>query len=492
MLKLVEPEQSGKVALDVYSADARLSAIVRGLTQQAALATRQFQGTVWMINSTATGGGVAEMMPTMLKLLNELGIAARWAVIDSDRPEFFRLTKRLHNLLHGQIEAGIDLSSEDAQLLAEVGRDNAEQLAHHIKPGDTIIVHDPQPVAMAGILKKLVPVHTVWRCHIGVDERNAATRAAWRFLQPFLSEYDRTVFSAPEYIPSYLADHAMLIYPAIDPNSHKNRELTVHKMVGILCNSGCQTPYEPLLTEPFNELVRRIQPNGDIVPPGEIGLLFRPIILQVSRWDRLKGFKPLLDAFVKLKKIETPRRKSALSPRNQQRLELCRLIFAGPDPRGVSDDPEGKEVFNEIMQSYLSLDELLKTDIAILLLPMTSRRENALIVNALQYCASLVVQNSLREGFGLTVTEAMWKGHAVLGTRAVGIRQQIRDGIDGCLTHDPTDSDEIAGHLAGMLCSPGQRFAMGRSARFRVYESFLIFSQLGRYLDLFTVLKSAG
>jgi trehalose synthase len=231
--------------------------------------------------------------------------------------------------------------------------------------------------------------------------------------------------------------------------------------------------------------VRRLMPDGTLAAPGEMGLLFRPIVLQVSRWDRLKGWRPLLDAFVRLKARTRAGAVGDLPPRNQRRLALARLVLAGPDPSGVADDPEGAEVLRELSDAYLALSPAEREEVALLLLPMDSRKHNALIVNALQCCATVVVQNSLREGFGLTVTEAMWKRHAVLGTHAVGIRTQLRDRIDGLLTRDPTDAEEIAGHLEGLLSTPKERYEMGGHAFRRVHEHFLIFAQLSRYLSLF-------
>jgi trehalose synthase len=491
MLQIVEVEASTKVSLDSFAADARFAAVVRDLRTQAAQA-KPFRGSVWMVSSTAQGGGVAEMMPGLVTLLRELGIPARWAVIGTDLQEFFRLTKRLHNLIHGDASAGIELGPVEARLLEEVGRANAEELAPHVSPEDVVVVHDPQPVVLGGLLKRERGVRAIWRCHIGVDTRNAATRASWRFLRPFLTAYDRAAFSAPEYIPSFLADRATLLYPAIDPGSHKNREFSVNKMVGILCNSGLQAKHEPVPTDDFADLVLRVLPGGGLEPPSELGLLFRPIVLQISRWDRLKGFGPLLEAFAEVKRRLRRGDVGALSERNRRRLELARLVLAGPDPRGVTDDPEGRQVFDELCAAYGALAPDLQADVALLSLPMRSRKENALIVNALQRCASLVVQNSLREGFGLTVAEAMWKRQAVLGTTAVGIRQQIRDGVDGRLTRDPTDAHEIAAHLIDLLTQPGSRYAMGRSAQRRVYDEFLVFGQLRRYLELFAQTKASA
>jgi trehalose synthase len=281
-----------------------------------------------------------------------------------------------------------------------------------------------------------------------------------------------------------LAAHASLIYPALDPLSHKNRDLAVNKLVGVLVNSGLQPPYGPVPSEDYEHQVERIMPDGSAGPATEMGLLFRPIVLQVSRWDRLKGWLPLMEGFVRMKQAHRESDRGTMDLRNRRRVEASRLVLAGPDPASISDDPEGLEVLRQIRECYASLDPELQDDVAVLLLPMASRKENALIVNALQRCSTIVTQNSLQEGFGLTVTEAMWKHMAVLGSQACGIRQQIRDRIDGYLLSDPESPDEIALYLKSMLTRPHQRYVMGRSAQRRVYDEFLVFKQISRYLQL--------
>jgi trehalose synthase len=350
-----------------------------------------------------------------------------------------------------------------------------------VAPNDLLVIHDPQPVVMGAQLKHELGLTTLWRCHIGLAERLPATRAAWQFLEPYVSSYDHAIFSAPEYIPSYLAGAAEVIHPAIDPLSQKNRELDTHSLVGILCNSGLAVDYSPVLTPPYENPAKRLLPDGTWAPPserGDIGLLSRPIVAQISRWDRLKGFGPLLDAFVALKR----RHRSGIPDLHRRRLEILRLVLAGPDPDSVADDPEGLEVLQELCDKYLALDPKLQWDVALLALPMKSRKENALMVNAIQRCASFVVQNSIQEGFGLTATEAMWKRTPVVGSQACGLRQQIRDGLDGRLVADPSDPAEIAVVLDEMLEDRESRTRMGRNSQRRVYQNFLIFTQLRRWL----------
>lgn len=479
------------ISLDDYAARAHLNRAVQELRAEAATLAPRLKGrSVLMVNSAAQGGGVAEMLPMQVLLLRELGVDANWAVINSDQPEFFRLTKRVHNLIHG--EGNPRLGPDEKSLYDEVSRANAAELRAHLRPDDILIIHDPQPLGAGALLKKELNLCAIWRCHIGLDEHKATTRAAWTFLKPYAEAFDHAVFSAPEYIPDFLAGHATVIHPAIDPLSHKNRELHPHKLTGILCNSGLTETDAPILTDHFPAKAQRFQPDGTFAPasrPDKIGLLFRPVVTQVSRWDRLKGFRPLMEGFARYKRCPIAA-VNHVHARHNRRQEIVRLVLAGPDPGSIQDDPEAQEVLRELCDSYRSLPADCQKDIVLLTLPMQSRKHNALMVNALQRCSTVVAQNSLREGFGLTATEAMWKSVPVLGTHACGLRQQIRDGVDGRLVRNPEDMDEIAAALHAMLHSPQTLETLGRNAQLRVHNEFLIFSQLARWLRLLAKVTS--
>lgn len=407
------------ITLDDYAATAYLTGAVHKMRGAAESFLPEFRGrSILMLNSTARGGGVAEMMPRIVLTLNELGFTTKWAVMKVEQPEFFRLTKRLHNLIHGHGDP--ELRADDRKLYDEVSQRVAEALQMHLKPGDLLIIHDPQPLGVAPILKRKLGIHVIWRCHIGVDFASQATRAAWQFLKPYAEACDHSIFSAPEYVPVYLIGRTSVIHPGIDPLSHKNRNLTPHKLTGILCNAGLAKEHSPVLTPSFSQPATRLQADGAFGPavsPDEIGFLYRPIVAQISRWDRLKGFGPLLAGFVRLKQ-RIQEIGPALAARDRRRLELVRLVLAGPEPNSVRDDPESREVLEELRQTYRNLKPEYQKDVALLSLPMGSSKENELMVNSIQRCASVVVQNSLQEGFGLTATEAMWKGTPVLGTEA--------------------------------------------------------------------------
>jgi trehalose synthase len=480
MARVIEIEEG--MTLQDYAAVAHLTGAVRTLEEEGAAAVSALRGrTVWMVNSTAQGGGVAEMLPTMIKLLRDLGVDVRWAVIESAEPDFFVLTKRLHNLIHGTGDPV--LTPGDSTLYDAVSRENADALRALVRPDDILVIHDPQPLGAGAMLKAELGLPTVWRCHIGLDSENAATRAAWEFIEPMARGYDRAVFTAPEYVPGYLQDRCTIIHPAVSPLTHKNRELNPSKLVGILCNSGLSTCFHPVLTPPFPSYAQRLQPSGAFGPaiwPEDLGLTFRPVVLQVSRWDRLKGFAPLMDAFALLKKNG----RRARSEMHRRHIELARLVLAGPDPDSIQDDPEGLEVLDELKRRYLAFGHGMQRDIALLTLPMHSRKHNALMVNALQRAATVVVQNSLQEGFGLTVTEAMWKHAAVVGSRAAGIRQQIEHGTHGLLVDDPEDTKALASAMDHFLADAYERDRCGREAQRRVHDEFLIFVQLRKWLKL--------
>lgn len=471
--------------LDDYAAVAHLAAAASELKAEAAsLVTRLAGRTIWHVNSTAAGGGVAEMLRPAVRLLRDLGVRTEWVVIGSSDPAFFDLTKRLHNLIHGTGDPR--LGPADREVFERAGRENAARLRPLLRPGDVMIVHDPQPLPLARFLRPAIPLVTVWRCHIGLDESNACTRAAWDFLAPYLESYDHAVFSAPEYIPERLAGRAKVISPGIDPLAPKNRELSLHESVGVLCRGALIPCPGPTVGGPYEALARRALPDGRFAPvnTGEnIGLLSRPILTQISRWDRLKGFLPLMRAFAGLK--QSVYAEGSMDPLQRRRLDLVRLVLAGPEPAGVSDDPEAAGVLEELRAAYVRLHPAVQDDIALIVLPMHSAEENALMVNALQRASTIVAQNSLREGFGLTIAEAMWKRIPVLSnSRACGPRQQVRDGVDGRLIRNPEDEAELRRTIYEMLAAPDDRRRMGRAAQRRVHDGFLVLAQMRKWGEL--------
>jgi trehalose synthase len=250
-----------QIGLTHYEEVIPLTGAVEELRQLAAEVVPRLAGRrVWMVNSTAEGGGVAEMLPNMLTLLSELGVDARWAVISTERPEFFALTKKIHNLIHGAGEPL--LGAAERELYEAVSRENAELLAAELAVDDLLVVHDPQPLGSGAILKRRLGLNSIWRCHIGLDRVVPATQAVWRFLEPYASVYDHAVFSAPEYVPSYLTDRYSLIRPAIDPLGPKNRELSVREITDILVRARLVKTDAATAAPPFSQHAQRLLPGG--------------------------------------------------------------------------------------------------------------------------------------------------------------------------------------------------------------------------------------
>ncbi len=479
-----EIEVDFSVGLHEYAEHAILAPQVEALRAEAHILAPKLKGrTVWMVNSTARGGGVAEMLPKVVHLLQELGIDVRWLVICPEQPEFFELTKRIHNAIHG-VPVG-DFSANDKALYDEVSREHARELSPLLRDQDVLVVHDPQPAGMGALLRRERNIKAIWRCHIGLDQRTETTRRAWDFLADSIRNYDHTVFSAPAYITPNVAAHCSIIRPAIDPLGHKNRPLHPVKLTGVLQNAGLLQSNHPVFTAPFPAPVLRLSPEGDFEPLGtdtDVGLMFRPVVTQISRWDRLKGWFPLLLGFRQMKaNIE---RYTAKDERSRRRLEVARLVLAGPEPSAVADDPEATDVLEEIRREYMALPTELQNDVAVLSLPMASLKHNALIVNALQRSSSIIVQNSLREGFGLSVTEAMWKRTPVVGSTAYGIRRQVTAGIEGELIDDPSNPGRVADAIARSLNTRAARDKMARQGHHRAVSEFLIFRQLSEWIRL--------
>jgi trehalose synthase len=488
MIRIIEVKEG--ILLEDYELYASLSNPLKELKLKTSLLIPKIKGRkIWMVNSTSQGGGVAEMMPHLISLFRQVGLEADWIVADSDNKAFFDLTKRVHNLIHG--EGDISFTEAEKILYDQVSKKNAEGLFPLLKPGDIVVIHDPQPMGIAKYLKDKIKINFIWRSHIGIEEILPQTQSAWNFLKSYAEEFEMSVFSSEKYIPDYLQNKAIIMYPSINPLDHKNRELSFTKLVGILCDSKLLTEYHPVLAAPFTDSVKRLQPDGSFqspLLPTDPGILFSPTIVQISRWDRFKGFIQLAKGFQKLK--SNINLYAGDSARHRRRLELLNLVLAGPDPSFVSDDPEGKEILKELSDYFLSLPKDIQSHIILLKLPMTSRKENGLVVNALQRLASIVVQNSIKEGFGLTITEAMWKNKPVLGTYAWGIQQQIRDNINGKLIKNPEDPDEIAGILSYMLQNEKQKEVWGHNAQKTVIENYLIFVQISQWLEIFEKLPS--
>ena len=437
------------------------------------LASRTF----WNVNSTARGGGVAEMLRSLIGYSRGAGLDTRWVTVDGD-PEFFRITKRLHNRLHGHAGDGGPLGDEERATYERRCAANAELMAKRIRSADVVLLHDPQTAGMIPRLRETgVPV--IWRAHVGVDPPNALAREAWRFLMPYVELADAYVFTHPVYIwegldPSRLA----VIPPSIDVFSPKNHPMAFTSVIAVLRAVGLGAGSHQASRAVFERLdgsVGLVRARAELLEEQQLRL-DAPLLAQISRWDRLKDPLGVLAAFAEYDRADAE----------------PHLVLAGPDVSAVADDPEGQEVFDEVAAAWTELPRRLRRRVHLALLPMADADENAVIVNALQRRADVVAQKSLAEGFGLTVAEAMWKGRPVVASGVGGIREQIEDRLTGFLV-DPFDLRGFGERVRELLEDPHDAERIGEAAQARVRELFLGPRHLGQYVDLLeSVLAPAG
>jgi trehalose synthase len=417
---------------------------------------RQLLGgrTVWHLNSTAAGGGVAELLYSLGPLTRAAGLDARWLVIDGDS-ELFTITKRLCMRLYGSAGDGGPLGAAELRHFRHVSDANARQLTSRIRPGDIVIVHDPQP---AGLIEAAQGrgAMVVWRCHIGSDEPNRHTRDGWAFLRRFVERADATVFSTQRHVPGW-APRPRVIRPSIDPCSPRNAALSDEETISVLRGIGIlddvsalpvtvPVPIGPAVVVRQRAVVMRDGPP----PPATV-----PMVVQVSRWDRLKDMSGVLHAFAAAGDAD------------------CYLTLAGPDVSGVADDPEAAAVFDDCRRQWAALPRSHRSRSQLVCLPMSDLRENSVMVNALQRHAAVIVQKSLAEGFGLTAAEAMWKSRPLLVSAVGGLRDQVVDGEHGLLLADPGDIPAAAEGIRRLLADRQLAARLGANARRRAAEWFL-------------------
>lgn len=433
--------------------------------------------TVWHVNATAHGGGVAEMLQTLLAYGIGAGSDNRWLVLDGD-PAFFAVTKRLHNFLHGQPGDGGGLGPAEHRHYRETLARNAEQLGGLVAPGDLVLLHDPQTAGLAAGLQA-AGAHVAWRCHIGRDTPNDLTQIGWEFLRGYLGEVEAFVFSLPEYAPDWVEpERLVVIPPSIDPFAAKNVELSPDTVRAVLAAtglvSGAEAPGEVqfLRRDGSHGVVRAHAERGGLLLSGQPPPLEARLVVQVSRWDRLKDMAGVMTGFALLAQDGLP--------------EDVHLVLAGPEVAGVTDDPEGAEVLDECRDLLARQPDRARGRIHLVSVPMDDVDENAIIVNALQRHAYAVVQKSLVEGFGLTVTEAMWKSRPVLASRIGGIKSQITHERDGLLLDDPYDLDGFATLLGRLLADRALAERLGTAAHRTVVAEFLGDRHLDQYVDLFS------
>jgi trehalose synthase len=376
------------------------------------------------LNATAYGGGVAELLATHVPLLRSVGLDADWQVMQGS-DQFFGVTKSVHNALQG---ADLDWTPQMQKIYLEKVLDNSLLFDGHY---DVVVVHDPQPAAILSFLRdrlgpNLSSTRWIWRCHIDLTNANSKV---WEFFRPFVEQYDASVWTMPQFVPATLEMPRILqLPPCIDPLSVKNLDLAM--------------PFCQELARQYGVDVRR------------------PIVCQVSRFDPWKDPVGVIEAFRIV----------------QEKVPGAQLVLAGSM---ATDDPEGFRVWEATEQARAG-----DRDIYLL---SNLHQVGSVQINAFQRVANVVVQKSLREGFGLTVSEALWKGRPVVGGRAGGIKLQIRDGYDGYLVDSV---DECAQRVIDLLADPVGADALGAQGREFVRDNFLATRELEDWLRLFRTLRA--
>ena len=437
------------------------------LVERAVEAAQILEGrVVWHVNSTARGGGVAELLQSLLAYARGAGVDVRWLTIRGDS-DFFRLTKRIHNNLHGAEGDGGDLGRAERDLYEHALLEAAADLTKLIQADDLVYLHDPQTAGLAPHIKAR-DLRVVWRCHVGLDTPTDLARRAWRFLAPHLEDVDAYVFSRKAFVWEGLdEDRLWVVPPSIDAFSPKNQDLEFAEWDAILARLGLVVDGgAPPVFHRHDGSQARVDRQAELDQDGPVPH-GAPLLTQVSRWDRLKDPVGVLRGFAE-----------------HLRHPEAHLLLAGPSVAGVSDDPEGAEVLAEVLAAREALEPGVRARVHLASLPMEDVEENAAMVNAIQRRSDIVIQKSLAEGFGLTVAEAMWKARPVVASRIGGIQDQIVDGESGLLIDDPTDPAQMAAACDSLLEDPGRASAIGAAARERVRSEFLGSRHLVQYMEL--------
>ena len=432
-------------------------------------AARELHGRViWNVNSTAKGGGVVEMLRPLLGYCRGAGVDARWVVIPGE-PDFFVITKRIHNRLHGFDGDGGPLGDAEHEVYERTLAASARQLVELVHPQDIVILHDPQTAGLAAAVRK-TGATVMWRCHVGLDVANDNARDAWAFLRGYVSAAHVFVFSRAGFAWEGLPrDRISVIRPSIDAFAPKNAEQTPEQSRAIMASAGVladDVDAYPTFTR-SDGTPGRVQRRAEMLEEEPLSAEV-PVVMQVSRWDQLKDPLGVLFAFAE----HVPSRAAA------------HLMLVGPSTAAVADDPEGAQVLDSVRTAWHDLPSPVRRRIHLCSLPMEDIEENAAIVNALQRHARVVVQKSLAEGFGLTVSEAMWKQRPVVGSRIGGIRDQIEDGRSGLLLSDPRDLEQAGMAITGLLDDDERAQRIGIAAQLRVQQQFLGPHHLGRYFEV--------
>jgi trehalose synthase len=428
------------------------------------------------VNSTATGGGVAELLQTLVAYARGAGVNARWLVIEGN-PRFFEITKRVHNHLYGTPGDGGPLGESERRAYEDALEENASDLLSNVTAADIVLLHDPQTAGLAAAVRN-AGAQVVWRCHVGIDEQNHHSSRGWDFLRPYIDDVDAYVFSCEHFAPPWVPrDRLATIPPSIDPFSAKNEWIDEATIVPLLQSvgmlSGKADPVVAMFTRRDGSR-GRITGRADLLGTGPPPPHTVPIVLQASRWDALKDMAGVLTGFA-----------DSVVDRSD-----AHLVLAGPLASGVADDPEANKILAECIALWHRLPAPTQRRIHLVCVPMDDPDEAAAIVNALQRHATVVVQKSFAEGFGLTVAEAMWKARPVVGSAVGGIVDQIIPGENGLLVGDGHDLAQYADAVWSLLDDPAERNRMGANGRARAIDQFLGDRHLERWAELFARLDA--
>ncbi len=428
------------------------------------------------VNSTASGGGVAELLQTLLAYGRGAGVDGRWLVIEGS-PRFFEITKRIHNHLYGTPGDGGPLGPDEHRDYEKTATSDIDEMFRIVFPGDIVLLHDPQTAALTTPLRG-IGARVVWRCHVGVDRQNEHSERAWEFLRPYIDDADAFVFHRTSFAPKWIPDDRLFtIPPSIDPFAAKNAPIAVDAVMAALVRAGAVVGDPNGFNCPFTRrdgTLGHVEHTVDMLGTSPLPSMSVPVVLQVSRWDRLKDMPGVMRGFVN----------GGHAPPN------AHLLLAGPDPRGVADDPEANEVLTECVAVWEGLTPGARQRIHLVCVPMDDGDEAATLVNALQRHATVVVQKSLAEGFGLTVAEAMWKGRPVVGSAVGGIVDQIVPDVTGMLLGDASDLDGFHQALCSMLHDVDAARVMGERGLERARAHYLPDRHLSDWAALFGVLGS--
>ena len=396
----------------------------------------------WLVhvNATANFGGVAELLARLVHAQDARGVEVGWAVINGSA-EFFNLAKQLHYLLHGKSDPSLLRQPEQAQVYRAVLRPQAAWLAEQVGPGDVVVLHDAQTLGMAADIAA-TGARVVWHLHIGTEvPEHPAVAEVWAFFADDLRHVDAVLTTRAEFAPpAGPPAERYVVAPAIDSTAAKNRPLTDAEVTDLLDGIGLTGAG----TADQGAVVEQDQP----LPTGV------PIALQVSRWDPLKDMAGVLRCFAQV-------------PGD------AHLVLAGPDPDEIMDDPEGRSVRDSIRAARAALPAHDRARVHLVMLSMQDLERNALLVNALQRRADVVLQKSLEEGFGLTLAEAMHKGRAVVASEVGGLRLQVDHDRNGLLV-GATDDGQTVAALTRLFGDPELRRRLGRRATESVADRYLM------------------